>query len=211
MKKWMLLAIYLIVAGLILLNRQSLLDWLQVESSWKADLLLFMFAFIVALVPAIPYGLIAALLGAKYGAITGSLINLSLSCVAAIALFLLVRYAFSPKQRKRAADMKGLSRITAITERSPFIAVLFARMLPVIPSQAINIFAALTRMNVIPYVVATIIGKIPFIAAATLLGDQIFGSFQWRETLIIIGIYGSFIFLVGLLYKRYSTRNATSK
>jgi uncharacterized membrane protein YdjX (TVP38/TMEM64 family) len=136
-------------------------------------LLLFFIAFLIAIVPAIPYGLLAALLGAKYGLVPGSIINLTLSSLAAITMFILVRYTFNPEQRRQASDLRWLSRLTALFERSPFLAVMFARMLPFIPAQAINVLAAVTRMNLVLFAVATILGKIPFMVAATMLGERI--------------------------------------
>ncbi|QJD83067.1 TVP38/TMEM64 family protein [Cohnella herbarum] len=173
MKKRIVFVIYLATAVLLFVYRNSLLQWIEADSSWEADILLFAVAFLIAVVPAIPYGILAALLGAKYGIVSGSVINLIISSSAAVALFLLVRYTFNPEQRQRAFDIKGISRLTALFDRSPFLAVMIARMLPFIPAQVINILASVTHMKLIPFALASIVGKIPFIFAVTLFGDRL--------------------------------------
>lgn len=186
------------------------MNWIHAESSWSDNLILFAIAFIIALVPAIPYGLIAALFGAKFGALAGSFINLGLSSLAAIVLFLIVRYALNAEQRTKAARIKWLTRLTAITESNPFLAVLVARLLPVIPAQAINVYAALTGMKMLPFAAATIVGKIPFLVATTLLGERVLTSFQWRDTLPVLMIYGVFLLFVALTYKYVFSKRANN-
>jgi uncharacterized membrane protein YdjX (TVP38/TMEM64 family) len=208
LKKWIIVAAYMATAVMLLLKRHAIMSWIHEESSWNDNLILFVIAFIIALVPAIPYGLIAALFGAKFGALAGSFINLGLSSLAAVTLFLIVRYAFNAEQRTKATQIKGLSRLTAITESDPFLAVMVARLLPVIPAQAINAYAALTRMKMLPFAVATIVGKIPFIVATTLLGERVLVSFQWGDTLPILMIYGVFLLLVALIYKYIFSKRA---
>ncbi|MFC5471243.1 TVP38/TMEM64 family protein [Cohnella suwonensis] len=199
--KWTILASYFITAGILVLKRQSILHWLQTDTSWIDEFLLFLIAFLVALVPAIPYGVVAALFGAKYGLLAGSLINLSISSSAAISLFLLVRYVFSPRKREKASNMKGFSRLTKLTERTPFVTIMIARMLPVVPAQVVNVFAALTRMSIVTYLAATIVGKLPFIVMTTQIGYRLSGSFHWKDILYIICIYGGFLLIVGAIYK----------
>ncbi|WP_182301165.1 TVP38/TMEM64 family protein [Cohnella cholangitidis] len=208
MKKWIIVAVYMATAGLLLLKRHSIMSWIHAESSWNDYLILFAIAFIIALVPAIPYGLIAALFGAKFGALAGSFINLGLSSMAAIVLFLIVRYAFNAEQRTKAAQIRGLTRLTAITESNPFLSVMVARLLPVIPAQAINVYAALTRMKMLPFAVATIVGKIPFMVATTLLGESVLVSFQWSDTLPVLMIYGVFLLFVALTYRYVFSKRA---
>lgn len=209
LKRWVFLTIYVLTAGLLFFYRDFISEWLKDAGSWDQNLTVFVIAFVIALVPAIPYSIVAALVGAKYGTLLGAFINLVISGTAAILLFLLIRYTFSPEQRRKAAEMKGVSRLTSFTERNPFFAVLMARLLPFVPAQAVNIYASVTRMTFMPYLAATILGKVPFIVTVTILGDRILQSFDWKAVVQIIIIYGVFILLVSYFYKKFQLKKET--
>jgi uncharacterized membrane protein YdjX (TVP38/TMEM64 family) len=201
MKRWVMISTYLLAAGFLLLNRSAISEWLKADGSWSHDLSVLLIAFAIALVPAIPFTIVAVLFGAKFGPIVGTILNLGISVAAAVILFLLVRYTFSPEQRGKAAGIKGFARLTVWMERNPFMAVLFARMLPIAPAQVVNIYSALTRMRFVPYFAATILGKIPFIMTMTLLGHQLLQYKQWSEIALLVIGYGLFLLIVGFVYK----------
>lgn len=203
MKGWAFIAGYIVAGVLMIVYRDLLTAWLQADvDSWRHETLAIVTAFTIAVVPAVPYGIVAALFGAKYGAFAGGLVNLSVSVAAAAVLFLWVRYAFTDEQRTRAASFKGLGRLTGFMERSPFSAILLARLLPVVPAQAINAYAAVTRMDWKTFLLATAVGKIPFVLTATLLGDQWASDSRSAVGIVlIVGVYVGFLLLVWLVFR----------
>jgi uncharacterized membrane protein YdjX (TVP38/TMEM64 family) len=84
-----------------------------------------------------------------------------------------------------------------MVERNAFLAVLIGRLTPILPSQVISVYAALSSMSSIPYIIATFIGKIPLAVVYASLGDQItepmqllkIGAFYAVFLLIVYGIY----------------------
>ncbi|MBW5446324.1 hypothetical protein GE107_09660 [Cohnella sp. CFH 77786] len=208
MKKWMALLVYVLLAIALWIYQEQLYAWLRRDAgSWSGELPVIGAAFLVALIPAIPYGAAAVMLGAKYGAAAGSLLNVGVSVSAAAVLFLVVRNVLTAEQRRKASGMKGVRRLTDWFEKSPFFAVLLARMIPVVPAQAVNIYAALTRMNVLPYLAATLLGKLPFLLAATLLGDQLTAASGWRNAIVTAGAYAVFLALAAMIYRVKRIRN----
>lgn len=184
--------------------RDALVAWIDSDTAWHQDILIGLAGLIVAIVPAVPYGVIAAVFGAKYGAAAGSLINLTISSLAAIILFAWIRYTFTEESRLKAARLKGIRRLTDYAERNAFFAVLFARLLPIVPAQLVNAYAAIIRMKGRTFIAATIVGKIPYLIAVTLLGESLFERSGWREILLILALYLLFISVVFLLGKRFA-------
>lgn len=200
-KKSLIIGIYILAAIAIAVYRGPLIQWMNLDTVWYLDILIGLTGLLIALVPAIPYGIAAVAIGAKYGAITGSCINIVISVLAAVILFIVVRVAFSEEGRRKAANMKGVAYFTAFAERNPFFAILFARLLPILPAQAVNIFAAITRIPLKLYLYATILGKIPFILLVTLLGDQFNKAPDFKGTMITLSVYGFFLLAVYMIYR----------
>ncbi|WEK55952.1 MAG: VTT domain-containing protein [Candidatus Cohnella colombiensis] len=209
LKKIWLFTVYAIAAWLLIINRKPLIGWMESESYWQQNILIVLIGLIIAIVPAIPYGLMAAVLGAKFGPVTGTILNVFISAGAAMILFLLIRHTFSAEGRARAAKMKGIRYLTDYTERNAFFSIFFARTIPIVPAQAVNIFAAVTQISWVPYLLATVLGKIPFIVMVTLLGDRFFQNADLGQMMIITGPYGIFIMLVFAGYRffqKYQSR-----
>jgi uncharacterized membrane protein YdjX (TVP38/TMEM64 family) len=202
MRKWMMTVVVMSAATLLLFYRHEISDWMRDDSlTGPQELLVLLAAFAFALIPALPYSIAAAIIGAKYGPAAGTLLNLVISSSAAWALFALVRYGFTPEQRRKAAGIKRVARLTVLFERSPFLAVLFARLLPIVPAQAVTIYSAVTQIRVWPYVLATVAGKIPFLLTVTVVGEQLLLLSDWRYASGVILIYGCFVGGVMVLYR----------
>jgi uncharacterized membrane protein YdjX (TVP38/TMEM64 family) len=208
LKKSLIFGIYILVAVALAVYRVPLIQWMESDAVWYLDILIGLAGLLIALVPAIPYGIVAVIIGAKYGAIIGSGVNIVISVSAAVIMFIYVRAAFSEEGRHKTANMKGVIYFTTFAERNPVFAILFARLLPIIPAQIINIIAAITRIPWKLYLYATILGKIPFILLVTLLGDQFIHASDFKGTIISLSVYGFFLLVVYWIYRIYSKSNS---
>jgi len=209
-KKMLFGGTYGITAVLVIVYRDSLVNWMRSDSLGYQDLLVGLIGLLIAVIPAIPYSIVAALFGAKYGALTGSLINLTISCLAAILLFAWIRFTFTDTERAKAANLKGIRRLTVYAEDQAFITILFARLLPFVPAQLVNIYASLTRMKWGPYVLATLLGKTPYLITVTFLGDRAFEQNNLTEILLIAASYLGFI-LIALIVSRILKKSRGKK
>jgi uncharacterized membrane protein YdjX (TVP38/TMEM64 family) len=179
------------------LNKGALLNWIQSED---ATLISYMFILsaILAIFPVIPFTLFAGIMGVKYGLLVGGLINWFGSITAAILYFILTRYAFANYFRVYISKYKGLSKFTRMIEKNSFLAVFFARVVPIVPTPVINMYSAISMMAFYTFLVATMIGQIPGMFLYAFIGDQIFSSL--RNLFLGLGFYISFILLVLLIY-----------
>lgn len=179
------------------------MKWMALDSIWYHDVLVAFACLIIAVVPAIPYGVIAAIIGAKYGFAAGAALNLIISVTASIVLFLLVRLFFSEEGRVKTANRKGFRMLTQYAEHNAFFTVFFARTLPIVPAQVVNVLAAVTRMPLQPFIWGTIIGKIPYLATVTLVGDQVMKNADITQLIILAAGYLLFVCLVYGIYRLY--------
>ncbi|WP_158560744.1 TVP38/TMEM64 family protein [Paenibacillus contaminans] len=172
--------VVLLYAGFVLLAvlyRDELRIWIQ-EGSRPPVLLMLGAATLVAMlpVPLIPYGVMSGLMAAKYGLAAGIALSWAGSTLAAIFMLAIIRAMGASKGRKLLAKYKGLDKFTAFIERHPFVSIMLSRMIPVIPAQAINIYAAVTRIPFRTFSIATGIGKIPLMALYAIAGFELLGK-----------------------------------
>jgi len=107
--------------------------------------------------------------GALFGVVAGSLITL-------VAAVLGATIAFAIGRRLGQADVQRLiggraSRLEEWMRRRGFVALLYARLVPIVPFNLLNYAAGMTGMSLRSYVAATAIGIIPGTVAYTALGS----------------------------------------
>jgi len=204
----MLAAAYAAAVAASLYYKEELLDW--VRHSDRSQLVpMTLLALFAALVPVIPYGIVAGVMGAKFGLVAGSFINLLASSAAAGIMFVLARYVLQRAAREFLSRFRRLDRFTAIYERNPFVGVLFARLIPIIPSAAVNVYSAITRMSWIAFMTATVIGKVPVMLIFAFVGEHVFSNVQ--NAVIAIGIYTVFLVVVYFSYRLWRKRPLSSE
>ena len=208
MKKWLLLFLYALIFAIGFVYRDVLLNWLSSDS---LHLLPFMFlaAVFLGLFPVIPFGIFAGMMGAKFGPFWGTLINWTGSVVSAFLFFLFIRYGYQKAGRDYLTKSPRLAVFTRAFEQNAFIAVLFARLIPIIPSPVINIYAGISAIPILSFALATAIGKIPTMLVFAFLGNQLFYNAQ-RSFLTLL-CYAGFLGLVYLLYRVWQGRSKKVK
>jgi uncharacterized membrane protein YdjX (TVP38/TMEM64 family) len=118
-----------------------------------------------------PWWLLAAVCGLLFGTAVGTPLSIASLTLAAIAAFTISRHggrtAFDELSGARVE--KWQQRI----EQGGFTAVLFARILPLMPFVAINYTAGLTRLRLQVFAAATAVGIAPRAFAYTALGGHL--------------------------------------
>lgn len=199
MKKW--LSIILYVSGTILafIYRYDILDWMKEDHNLFISL---GFATLLALFPVVPYKAVIGFFGYAYGSFAGAFICWLATNLAAAILFGLVKYLFQDKARAYLASIPALDKFTAGIERRPFASIVLARLLPIIPQTAVNIYAGAVNLPFWSYLAASSVGKIPGVALYAFLGDHLF---QRPESAIVaILVYAAVLILVGFSLRHRS-------
>ncbi|UQZ32590.1 TVP38/TMEM64 family protein [Paenibacillus sp. PK3_47] len=198
MRKWLTVLLY--VSGIILafIYRYDILDWLREDHNL---LLSLGAATLLALFPVLPYKLIIGLFGYVYGSAAGLLLCWAATTLAAAAMYGIVKYLFRDKAHAYLTSVQALDKFTAAVQRRPFASIVLARLVPLIPQTAVNVYAGAAGLPFWSYLAASGIGKIPGIALYAYLGDQIFQN--PRSAVIAFSVYTSVLLVAGLSLRPY--------
>lgn len=168
MKRWIIPAIYTTALTLAFAYRQEIMDWLGGNPPLYLMILL---ATLLALFPIAPYKVIIAILGYAYGTVWAATISWFGTTIAAVILYAAVRSLYQEPGRRLLSKYAAVNRFTAVVERRPFQSILLARLLPIIPQMAVNIYAGVASIPFWTYTTASAIGKIPAILLYAWLGS----------------------------------------
>lgn len=207
MRKMLLLAIvYAAIAFLIYWYGEDILTWLRHTDNL---LLIALIAIIMALFPIIPYPVVGGVIGAALGPVMGASITWIGSAAASILMFLYVRYGYREWGARALHRYKGLHRVTTIFQQNAFLAILFARLLPFIPSIIINVYAALSGVGLVAYAVASSLGKVPAMLLFAMVGDNLMSDSG--SILTTVTVYGIFLLLSLTAYRLWQKKRASQQ
>ncbi len=195
---------YLALLGLIYVLRDELLPWLENLDSGSWPIILFICA-VLGMVPVIPFALVSGILGIKYGLWGGSGMSVAASTLAAVITYWIFAKGGGGYQSQ--SSKTKLKIWNEHIQQRAFLFVLIGRMLPFIPAALINGYAGWFKLPFVPYVTATVLGKIPTMLVFAYVGvSAVSGSQYWSPVLLI---YAVFLGVVYLIYSRLFP-NATS-
>lgn len=178
-----------------------MIDSLQGDSPYVA-VVSFFIMIVLAFVPAMPIPVIAGIVGAKFPFWLALLINLGGTVIGCIGMFLLCRYFLQRWSRNILLRYQTATSFLTLLDRNPFLAVLIARLIPIMPSAAVNAISGITTMPLVAFTMATLLGKLPGMLTFTFAGAQVEDSTV--STIIIIGLY---LLVIGLVAKKIRARN----
>ena len=201
LKKCILALLYLGIAVLIYIYGDAIVAWLRDSGHIP---LITATAVVMALFPIIPYPVVGGAIGAALGPVTGAVVTWIGSSVASIVMFVFVRYVFHTWGERVLRRYKRIERLTALFERNAFLAILFARLLPFIPSIIVNVYAAFSRVSFGVYATASSLGKIPAMLLFAVLGDNLVSN--PHNIAVTLTVYAAFLAISLWLYARWTRR-----
>lgn len=201
--------IFSIIYGVILLiffyYRDYLFKWLN-DSDFSQIPFMFFLSVVLSVIPIIPFSVFAGMMGAKYGIWVGGMINWFGSVGGAIIFFILARYFFMNEFKQYVSRFKAFKNLNGVINQNPFIIVLFARLIYIIPPLVINICSGLSSMSFKAYFFSTCIGQVPAMIVYAYLGNQLFTSIQTFVQVLVL--YVGFILIVLFIYRRWLKRKS---
>ncbi len=201
MKKWIIIPLlYIGVFSLVYLNYEFILEWVR-ESDYKHLPFMFFISLLISTIPVIPFAVFASMMGAKYGLFWGSCINWFGGVSASIIFFLLAKYSFSLIFQRIIEKYRKLDKFHHMINENAFTAVLFTRLIPLVPPPVVNIYSGISGMSLKTYTFATMIGKIPGMILYAYVGYQLFVSYE--KIAIGIVLYLFFLGCILFLYRRW--------
>lgn len=134
-------------------------------------LVVFPLLYAVLTVLLFPGGILTAAAGVLFGAVLGAALSVAGATAGATAAFLIGR-----RLGRRDVERIARGRVGALDkwlERRGFLAVLYLRLIPVVPFNALNYASGATAVGVREYVLATAIGIVPGAFAYAALGSSL--------------------------------------
>ena len=182
---------------------QLFLDIVQNESPFTWLYHFFIMAF-VSMVPFAPIPVLAAFIASHYDFAIGLLINMLGTTMGSVLLFLLSKKLLRRVAMNYLKKHQHLTKYVELVQTNGFLAVLLGRIIPILPSAGINLLAGISNVNVMAFISATVLGKLPTILAFSLAGHQIAAG-NW-DTVFIIALYLLALFLLGKKVKQHWSR-----
>ncbi len=170
-----ILAVWLVgvSAALILagggLSQERVEDWIGGPSATTAVLYPFLYAVLTVLL--VPGVVITAAGGALFGALLGTVLTLIGATAGATASFLIGRRLGRAQVEQIAG--RRIGALDAWLERRGLLAVLYMRLFPLFPFNALNYAAGVTALRTRDYVVGTAVGIVPGTFAYAALGSSL--------------------------------------
>lgn len=143
-----------------------------VRASGLAAPVVFVSCYAVLTVLLFPGAVITAAGGVLFGALWGTVVTVVGATVGATAAFLVAR-RLGRDQVGRIIAGTRVERLDAWLEERGFLAVLYLRLVPLVPFNALNYAAGITSVHLRDYLVATALGIIPGSLAFATLGSAI--------------------------------------
>ncbi|WP_219836771.1 TVP38/TMEM64 family protein [Paenibacillus sp. R14(2021)] len=196
-RRGLLLLFYLGIVSAVWLNKSSLLLWMKGGTVPLALILLLV--ALLACIPVIPFSVVIGTMGFLYGPLSGALISLLGAWLAALLMYGLFRYALRERGRAMLRRYRLTERWTSMVEQHPFRSILLARLMPILPQTAVNIYAAIVSIPLLSYAAASLLGKIPAMLIFAFIGDGI--SEGWRSVLPAAAVYAGFLLAVYTAYR----------
>ncbi|MFF2479773.1 TVP38/TMEM64 family protein [Paenibacillus sp. NPDC058071] len=193
--------IYILLVVMVYVNQDSMMNWLQTDGSNQLPII-FLGTVLLAIVPLVPFGIVGAVIGAKYGFLVGGLLNIAASSIAALITYSLFYFLFRQQGMAYLAKSNRLQTIEESIRKNAFWSVLIGRLIPIMPAFIINCYAGTFRLAVKPFLLATVLGKIPAMLVFAYVGDNAFsGAMQWVVVLLIYCLFLLTIYLIVKLAK----------
>lgn len=158
---------------------------------------------ILALFPVIPFVLMAGINTLLYGWIGGFMLSLTGSLLGASLGFWLAR---TLGQAWAQPKVKKLGKWGTLLRGNSFSVVFLSRLIPVLPSAAVNYAAGLSLMTFPSFFLATLLGKIPMIVWESWVGHDLWRISHHPGRLLLALAIGALLFGSVGLYWYYSKK-----
>jgi len=198
------IAVIVAVVGVVLAAYfLPLADWItrladRARAAGALGIVIFLVAYIVSTVAALPGSLLTLAAGFAYGPLWGLVIASPASIAGATCAFLLGRTLLRDWAARKVKSSTWAKAIDAAVEREGFKLVLLLRLSPLVPFNLLNYVLSLSKIRLQTYVVASAIGMLPATALYVYLGSLAPAAARLSEATDQGGTFRTVVYVVGL-------------
>ena len=136
--------------------------------------------------PVVPFVLLAGANVIAFGLWFGFSISWVSAVAAALSNFLIARYALRDWAESKMGHHQFVRKLNNQAETKGFWIILFSRLIPVLPSSAINTAAGISKVSFRSFFFATILGKLPAVFFESILGHFVINWEENKGKLVLI-------------------------
>lgn len=204
--RWLWLIIVVVLIGLLIpiwnspvgvlfRDQEQLVQTLQDWGQWAPVVTITLHILQVMTAP-IPGTAIDAVNGLLFGPWLGTLYSMTGLLIGSVSVMLLTR-KFGRPLMERFVDSSSIERIDRLVEKRGSLIIFLVFLFPFMPDDAICFLAGLTPIPILELVLLAMVGRLPGVFFANLLGShaQSFALWQW----IVFGVL--FALLAGFIWR----------
>jgi uncharacterized membrane protein YdjX (TVP38/TMEM64 family) len=197
--RWVLGGLAVLLAlgvGLFLLRDAGLPDLRRtVQSAGLWAPLLFVLLQGTVTVAPVPRTVFTVAAGVLFGSISGLLLTITGTALAAATAYGLVRLV-GGRFAERHADRSAVVWVRSRLETSGLLAMVSLRLIPALPFAPLNYALALAKARFGPYVLGTVLGVLPGTVSVVVLGDAAVGG-NPHPAMFVVSLISGAIGLIG--------------
>lgn len=177
-------------------NVEAIAEWLR---SWgviaiAGSILLNVVISITGVLPSI---FLSGANAIVFGLMGGFLVSLVGEVTGAVLAFQLYRWGVGKSRKLRKwSESNWVQRVNQASRLKQMAGIVLLRFNPLLPSGFVNFGASLTRISLLDFLLATLIGKIPSLVFETFVGHDIVFLSENKFRLAVSMILGSLVFLI---------------
>jgi uncharacterized membrane protein YdjX (TVP38/TMEM64 family) len=182
-----------VIACILVLGITQKEQMLQIvnEGGSYAILISMLLVAICVFVPIVPFPVLAGLIGGIFGTPQGAIITLGGAMAGTMLFFYIARYGFKEWAQTKIEQYPQVKEYEEKMNKNAFLAILFVRLLPIVPSPIVNIVCGLSKVNGLVFFLASAIGKLPNILLLSFAGAS-FSENKWFS----FGLYGFYVLII---------------
>lgn len=181
--------------GELLRDQEQLSNLIQSRGKW-APLVTISLHILQVLIAPIPGTAIDAVNGLLFGPWLGTLYSMTGLMIGSTIVMALTR-RYGRRLVKHFLDISAFERIDKMVERHGSKVIFLIWLLPFLPDDVVCFLAGLTSIPLVELVILALIGRIPGVFVANLLGSQVDSLALWQW--IVLGVF--FALVAGFVFR----------
>jgi uncharacterized membrane protein YdjX (TVP38/TMEM64 family) len=172
LKRILVPVLFLLLILLGYWQKEAFLEAIQsggVWSFWAS----IVFVSLLVFFPIVPFIFVAGVIGVAFGFWAGSLISLIGVMIGTLLMFVLTRLGFRDWVQRNMERYPKAQEYERVFEKNAFAAILFFRIVPVIPAPAVNVLSSLSKVSIGIFALASLLGKLPSVLIFTYAGSHL--------------------------------------
>ncbi|RKP55016.1 DedA family protein [Cohnella endophytica] len=173
MKKWLAILFYALMVYVLFLNKTELLAWMQQGS--HSMFLMLLITICLTFFPVLPYSVVIGIMAFVYGTFPGALLCWTGAWISSLLMYAYARFFYGDQAEIWLSNNERVQAFTAKMKRNPFVSILLARLVPVLPQAIVSVYAGAASISFPLYALASAIGKIPGMLFYAFIGKHLLG------------------------------------